>query len=206
MTMAIEIDMAVAFDVEKIPPAIVAASALDALEADEPQAVVDDYSRAIKAGLSDDQAALDAQIEREFRAITAQRRQRPEATQMDYGLIGTIARLTNTRPNWDREVTRAVGAARACAIAALIRALGAEVEYADLRGIELSQAQPDLPDRPLIATNAIVRDLASVKRISDQEDHAIAPVSVDIESQGAVMAAIDLTFEVGRYEPRIPRS
>jgi hypothetical protein len=24
---------------------------------------------------------------------------------MDYGLIGTIARLTNTRPNWDREVT-----------------------------------------------------------------------------------------------------
>jgi hypothetical protein len=42
---------------------------------------------------------------------------------MDYGLIGTIARLTNTRPNWDREVTRAVGAARACAIAALIQAL-----------------------------------------------------------------------------------
>ena len=101
---------------------------------------------------------------------------------MDYGLIGTIARLTNTTPNWDREVTRAVGAARACAIAALIRALGAEVEYADLRGIELSHAKPDLPDRPLIATNAIVRDLASVKRIYDQEGHAIAPVSVDIES------------------------
>ena len=70
MTMAIDTDMAAAFDVEKIPPAIVAASALDALEADEPEAVVDDYSRAIKAGLSDDQAALDAQIEREFLAIT----------------------------------------------------------------------------------------------------------------------------------------
>ena len=37
---------------------------------------------------------------------------------MDYAMIGTIARLTNTTPNWDREVTRAVGAARACAIAA----------------------------------------------------------------------------------------
>ena len=36
---------------------------------------------------------------------------------MDYALIGTIARLTNTRPNWDREVTRAVGAARIWAIA-----------------------------------------------------------------------------------------
>jgi len=47
---------------------------------------------------------------------------------MDSALIGTIARLTNTRPNWDREITRAVGAARACAIAALIGALGAEVE------------------------------------------------------------------------------
>ena len=123
---------------------------------------------------------------------------------MDYALIGTIARLTNTRPNWDREVTRAVGAARACAIAALIRALGAEVEYADLRGIELSQARPDVPDRPLKATNEFVRDLPSVMRTYEQEGHVIAPVSVDIESQGTVMAAVDLTFEVGRYEPRIP--
>jgi hypothetical protein len=48
----------------------VATSALDALEADEPEAVVDDYSRAIKAGLSDDQDALYPQIEREFLAIT----------------------------------------------------------------------------------------------------------------------------------------
>jgi hypothetical protein len=123
---------------------------------------------------------------------------------MDYALIGTIARLTNTTPNWDREVTRAVGAARACAIATLIRALGAEVEYADLRGIELFQAKPDLPDRPLVATNAIVRDLPSVKQIYEQEGHAIAPVSVDVESRGTVIAAVDLTFEVGRYEPRIP--
>ena len=123
---------------------------------------------------------------------------------MDYALIDTIARLTNTRPNWDREVTRAVGAARACAIAALIRALGAEVEYADLRGIELSQARPEVPDRPLNATNPVVRDLPSVKRIYEQDGHAIAPVSVDLESRGTVMAAVDLTFEVGRYEPRIP--
>ena len=123
---------------------------------------------------------------------------------MDYALIDTIARLTNTRPNWDREVTRAVGAARACAIAALIRALGAEVEYADLRGIELFQARPDVPDRPLKATNPVVRDLPSVMRTYEQEGHVIAPVSVDIESQGTVMAAVDLTFEVGRYEPRIP--
>ena len=123
---------------------------------------------------------------------------------MDHALIGTIARLTNTIPNWDREVTRAVGAARVCAIAALIRALGAEVEYADLRGIELFQAKPELPDRPLKATNAIVRDLPSVKRIYEQAGHAIAPVSVDIESQGTVMAVVDLTFEVGRHEPHIP--
>jgi hypothetical protein len=70
MTMAIDTDMAAAFDVQKIPPAIVATSALDALKADEPEAVVDDYSRAIKAGLSDDQNALYPQIEREFLAIT----------------------------------------------------------------------------------------------------------------------------------------
>jgi hypothetical protein len=123
---------------------------------------------------------------------------------MDYALIGTIARLTNTIPNWDREVTRAVGAARVCAIAALVRALGAEVEYADLRGIELFQAKPELPDRPLKATNAIVRDLHSVKHIYEQKGHVTAPVSVEIESQGTVTAAVDLTFEVGRFEPRIP--
>jgi hypothetical protein len=123
---------------------------------------------------------------------------------MDYALIGTIARLTNTRPNRDREVTRAVVAARACAIAALIRAVGAEVEYADLRGIELSQARPDLPDRPLRAANAMVRDLPSVKRIYEQEPHAIAPVSVDIESHRTVIVEVDLTFEVGRAEPCAP--
>ena len=123
---------------------------------------------------------------------------------MDYALIGRIARLTNTRPNWDRDVTRAVGAARVCAIAALIWALGAEVEYADLRGIELFQAKPELPDRPLTATNAIVRDLPSVIRIYEEEGHVIAPVSVDIESQGTVMTAVDFTFEVGRSEPRVP--
>jgi hypothetical protein len=122
---------------------------------------------------------------------------------MDYALIGRIARLANTSPNWDGEVTRTVGAARVCAIAALIGALGAEVEYADLRGIELFQAMPELPDRPLKATNAIVRDLPSVIRIYEQEGHVIAPVSVEIESQGTMMAAIDFTFEVGRSEPRI---
>jgi hypothetical protein len=121
---------------------------------------------------------------------------------MDYALIGAIARLTSTSSDWDREVTRAVGAAHACAISALIWALGAEVEYADLRGIQLFQARPDLPDRALRATHPIVRDLHSVKRIYEQEGHAIAPVSVDIESQGTVIAAVDLTFEVGRDEPR----
>ena len=117
---------------------------------------------------------------------------------MDYALISRIARLTNTMPNWDREVTRAVGAARACAIAALIRDLGANVEYADLEGIEMSQARPELPDRPLRATNAIVRDLPGVKQRFEQEGQAVAQVRVDIESQGMVMAAVDLTFEVGR--------
>jgi len=66
----VDTDMAAAFDLEKIPPATVATSALDALEAGEPEAVVDDYSRAIKAELSDDQDALYPQIEREFLALT----------------------------------------------------------------------------------------------------------------------------------------
>jgi NAD(P)-dependent dehydrogenase (short-subunit alcohol dehydrogenase family) len=66
----VDTDMTAAIDLEKIPPAAVAKSALDALEADEPEAVVDDYSRAVKAGLSDDQDALYPQIEREFLMLT----------------------------------------------------------------------------------------------------------------------------------------
>jgi NAD(P)-dependent dehydrogenase (short-subunit alcohol dehydrogenase family) len=66
----VDTDMAAAFEIEKIPPATVATAALDALEADEPEAVVDDYSRAVKAGLSDDQRALYPQIEREFLTMT----------------------------------------------------------------------------------------------------------------------------------------
>jgi hypothetical protein len=123
---------------------------------------------------------------------------------MDHALIGTIARLTNTIPNWDREVTRAVGSARACAITALIGALGPDVEYADLLGIELFQAKPDLPDRPLRATNPTVRDLPTVKHIYEQKGPAIVGISVDIESPETVMATVDLTFEVGRHEPRTP--
>jgi NAD(P)-dependent dehydrogenase (short-subunit alcohol dehydrogenase family) len=65
----VDTDMAAGFDLEKIPPATVAASALDALEADEPEAAVDDYSRGIKAGLSDDQDALYPQIEGQFWAM-----------------------------------------------------------------------------------------------------------------------------------------
>ena len=66
----VDTDMTAAIDLEKIPPTIVAASALDALEADEPEAVVDDYSRAVKAGLSDDQGTLYPQIERQFLEMT----------------------------------------------------------------------------------------------------------------------------------------
>jgi NAD(P)-dependent dehydrogenase (short-subunit alcohol dehydrogenase family) len=66
----VDTDMTAAIELEKIPPATVAMSALDALEAGEPEAVVDDFSRAIKAGLSDDQDALYPQIERQFLALT----------------------------------------------------------------------------------------------------------------------------------------
>ena len=69
----VDTEMTAAIDLEKIPPATVATSALDALEADEPEAVVDDYSRAIKAGLSDDQDTLYPQVERQFLELTGAR-------------------------------------------------------------------------------------------------------------------------------------
>jgi len=64
----VDTDMTAAIDLPKISPATVAALALDALEAGEPEALVDDFGRMFKAGLSDDQATLYPEIERDFLA------------------------------------------------------------------------------------------------------------------------------------------
>ena len=64
----VDTEMTAAIDLPKITPATVAVLALDALEAGEPEAFVDDFGRTLKAGLSDDQATLYPQIEREFLA------------------------------------------------------------------------------------------------------------------------------------------
>jgi NAD(P)-dependent dehydrogenase (short-subunit alcohol dehydrogenase family) len=65
----VDTDMTSGLDTDKIPPASVAGSALDALEAGEPEAVVDEFSRAVKAGLSDDQHSLYPRVEEEFLAM-----------------------------------------------------------------------------------------------------------------------------------------
>ena len=65
----VDTDLTATLDVDKVAPAAVAAAALDAVEAGEPEAVVDDVSRQVKAGLSDDQRILYPQIEREFEAV-----------------------------------------------------------------------------------------------------------------------------------------
>jgi NAD(P)-dependent dehydrogenase (short-subunit alcohol dehydrogenase family) len=51
----VDTDLTAGLPVDKIAPQVVAASALDALEESRPEAVVDDFSRAIKAKLHDDQ-------------------------------------------------------------------------------------------------------------------------------------------------------
>jgi NAD(P)-dependent dehydrogenase (short-subunit alcohol dehydrogenase family) len=69
----VDTDLTAALDGDKIEPAAVAAAALDAVEAGEPEAIVDDLSRQIKAGLSDDQRALYPQIELDFAALVGSR-------------------------------------------------------------------------------------------------------------------------------------
>ena len=65
----VDTDLTAALDVDKIAPAAVAAAALDAVQAGEPEAVVDDFSRQVKAGLSDDQRTLYPQVELDFAAL-----------------------------------------------------------------------------------------------------------------------------------------
>ncbi len=67
----VDTDLTAGLDAPKVPAAAVAKAALDALQAGEPEAVVDDVSRAVKAGLSDDQNTLYPQVEQEFAAMAS---------------------------------------------------------------------------------------------------------------------------------------
>ena len=65
----VDTDLTAGLDTDKIPPATVAGSVLDALEqAGASEAVVDELSRNIKAGLHDDQQLVYPGIEAQFQA------------------------------------------------------------------------------------------------------------------------------------------
>jgi NAD(P)-dependent dehydrogenase (short-subunit alcohol dehydrogenase family) len=62
----VDTDLTAGLDIEKVPPTVVANAALDALEAGAAEAVVDEFSRAVKAGLHDDQRLLYPAVEAQF--------------------------------------------------------------------------------------------------------------------------------------------
>jgi NAD(P)-dependent dehydrogenase (short-subunit alcohol dehydrogenase family) len=67
----VDTDMTVGIDAEKIDPATVARTVLDALEAGQSEVLVDDFTRNVKAGLTDDQNLIYPQVARDFAAMLA---------------------------------------------------------------------------------------------------------------------------------------
>jgi NAD(P)-dependent dehydrogenase (short-subunit alcohol dehydrogenase family) len=67
----VDTDLIAALDVDKLAPTTVARAAFDALEAGQPEALVDEFSRTIKAGLSADHDAIYPQLAQDFAALTA---------------------------------------------------------------------------------------------------------------------------------------
>jgi NAD(P)-dependent dehydrogenase (short-subunit alcohol dehydrogenase family) len=67
----VDTDLTAGLDTDKIPAATVADAALDALEAGAAEAVVDELSRTVKAGLHDDQQLLYPGIAAQFEATRA---------------------------------------------------------------------------------------------------------------------------------------
>jgi NAD(P)-dependent dehydrogenase (short-subunit alcohol dehydrogenase family) len=65
----VDTDLTAGLDTDKIPPATVAESALDAVEAGASEAVVDEFSRTIKAGLADDQNLIYPSIREQFAGV-----------------------------------------------------------------------------------------------------------------------------------------
>jgi NAD(P)-dependent dehydrogenase (short-subunit alcohol dehydrogenase family) len=67
----VDTDLIAAFEVEKIAPGEVAAAALDGLEAGAPEVLVDEQTRQVKAGLSDDHRLIYPGVEEQFAAAAA---------------------------------------------------------------------------------------------------------------------------------------
>jgi NAD(P)-dependent dehydrogenase (short-subunit alcohol dehydrogenase family) len=67
----VDTDLIAALAVEKLSPSVVARSALDALEAGRPEALVDDFSRTVKSNLHDDQTLIYPGIREEWVARAA---------------------------------------------------------------------------------------------------------------------------------------
>jgi short-subunit dehydrogenase len=64
----VDTDLIASFDVEKIQPQLVATGALDGLEAGEPEVAIDEWTRQVKAGLSDDHRLIYPGVEEQFLA------------------------------------------------------------------------------------------------------------------------------------------
>jgi NAD(P)-dependent dehydrogenase (short-subunit alcohol dehydrogenase family) len=67
----VDTDLIASLEVPKLAPSLVAASALDALASGAPEAIVDEFSRTIKAGLSDDQNLIYPAVREQFEAEVA---------------------------------------------------------------------------------------------------------------------------------------
>ena len=67
----VDTDLIAAFDVDKVAPQLVAVAAFDGLEAGEPEVAVDDWSREVKAGLSDDHRLIYPGVTEQFEAALA---------------------------------------------------------------------------------------------------------------------------------------
>ncbi|HEY2055223.1 MAG TPA: SDR family oxidoreductase [Solirubrobacterales bacterium] len=67
----VDTDLIASLEVEKIQPQEVAIAGFDALEKGQPEALVDEWTREVKAGLSDDQRLIYPGVEEEFFAQIA---------------------------------------------------------------------------------------------------------------------------------------
>jgi NAD(P)-dependent dehydrogenase (short-subunit alcohol dehydrogenase family) len=67
----VDTDLIASFDVDKVQPQLVATAAFDGLEAGESEVLVDEQTRQVKAGLSDDHRLIYPGVEEQFAAAAA---------------------------------------------------------------------------------------------------------------------------------------
>lgn len=116
--------------------------------------------------------------------------------------MALLRRVFDDHLGSEEAVSGVFAAARAVTVAALAAEFGPEVARPKLLGFQLSQSALEDPPGVLSARVRRIHDIARMLGRFAAEDRATVRVTVDVSSEGAPVAVVEMTYVVDRRRPR----